>query len=197
MIPLTITAPAGEVDAAPIALTQVASELSSHGLLNGEIGLVSDPKRPWSEKVAAIIETVEKNREHVVILCDEPRSWYRLNQSLVDGSPDCNAQSLAEWFVNRVQCRRIVAGWISNNSPVGRSWAPRLHDGRELLEDEADCGVLWGSAAQLRCAPGSRSRAIGMGNEAVRCNFRFKLLGRSRPVVHVASLSKGFARPGS
>jgi tetratricopeptide (TPR) repeat protein len=152
LIPLTVTAPAGEIDAAPIALIETAGELRSHGLLNGEIGILADPKRRWSEKMAAIIETVERNRDHVVLLCDEPRGWYRLNESQLDGSPDHNARSLADWMVNRVQCRRIVAGWISNDSPAGRIWAPRLDDGRQLLEDNIVWGALRDCASGLRGA---------------------------------------------
>ena len=46
---------------------ETASELRSHGLLNGEIGVITDlQRRRWPEKIAAVIEAVVgENRERI------------------------------------------------------------------------------------------------------------------------------------
>ena len=43
-IPLMVTAPAGEVDAGPIALLEAVDQLETAHLLNGERSAINDPK---------------------------------------------------------------------------------------------------------------------------------------------------------
>ncbi len=144
IIPIFVSAPAGEMDSGPIALLETARQLKANGLLNGEMSLITDPEQRWREKMTAITEAVDRNHEAVVLLCDEPTHWYRFQESLVDDSSDYCARSLAEWMVNRAECRRIAAGWIPNDRPAGRIWAPRLDDGRELLAVENDLAPAFG-----------------------------------------------------
>jgi len=150
LVPILVSAPAGQIDSAPIALLETARQLKSNGLLNGEMSIISDPAIRWREKMAAITKVVEKNHQDVVILCDEPTNWYPFQESLVADTPGDCARSLAEWMVKDAPCRRVVAGWSSNDRPAGRTWAPRLNDGRELLVPDMNWEVLWEFAAQLR-----------------------------------------------
>ena len=71
-----MTAPNREGDSGPIALLETAAQLRAGGLLNGEVAILSDPTRPWAEKMAAITTAVDNNCRDVVILCDEPALWY-------------------------------------------------------------------------------------------------------------------------
>src|SRR5208283_2792382 len=72
LIPLTISAPAGEIDSGSIAMLETASQLKDSNLLNGEMSVISDPKAHWRDKLEAIANAVERHHEQIVILCDEP-----------------------------------------------------------------------------------------------------------------------------
>jgi len=50
LIPVLVTAPAGEVDAAPIALFEAASHLKRAALLNGESDILTDPRHHGSRE---------------------------------------------------------------------------------------------------------------------------------------------------
>lgn len=145
LIPLTISAPAGELDAGPIALLETARQLKDNGFLNGEMNIISDPKKPWAQKMAAVTDAVNRYHRDIVILCDEPRRWWH-----DDDPPDYGARSFAEWIENTARCRRIITGWIKINPAERRTRVPSLDDGRDLLAIVADWDVLWDCASRLR-----------------------------------------------
>jgi tetratricopeptide (TPR) repeat protein len=150
-LPLLVTAPNKEGDSGPIALLETADQLRAGGLLNGEVAILSDPTRPWAEKMAAITNAVDRNSSDVVILCDEPALWYRLEESLLAGTPHFSARAFADWIESRALCRRIITGWIPGDSrPAARVRAPRLDDGREMLLHPGDWGTLADCVSQLR-----------------------------------------------
>ena len=76
-IPVLVTAPNRENDSGPIALLETAGQLKASELLNGEVAILSDPRRCWADKMAAITEVVDRHREDVVFLRDEPVLWYQ------------------------------------------------------------------------------------------------------------------------
>lgn len=159
LIPILITVPAGEIDAAPIALLETGNQLKNSGLLNGEMTVVSDPKRRWVEKMAVITDAVNRHHEEVVLLCDEPMFWYRLHESSVNDSPDDCSRKLAEWIANDAPCRRVMTGLLPSNRPVAAyAVAPRLEDGREFLASEDDWGDL--GAGRLSCETPCRSHFL-------------------------------------
>ena len=61
-IPVLVTAPNREYDSGPIALLETAGQLRASELLNGEVAILSDPRRRWADKMAAITEVVDKHR---------------------------------------------------------------------------------------------------------------------------------------
>src|ERR1035438_4021755 len=85
--PLMVNAPAGDVDAASIALAGTASQLKTASLGTGEMAAFCNPEVTWIDKMAAIIGAVDRNSEKVVVLCDEPRGWYHHHESFIDDSP--------------------------------------------------------------------------------------------------------------
>ncbi len=126
LVPLMVTAPGDEVDAAPIALLEMAGQLKTANLLNGEMATIDDPSRAWADKFDAVTNVVEKNWERVVILCDEPTRWYHQHKSLLGDTPDAIARKLAEWISEQTRCRRVISGWIPGNvSALHRTFAPR------------------------------------------------------------------------
>ena len=149
LVPVIVSAPADQIDSAPIALLETATQLNSRGMLKREMGVISDPAARWPDKVTAITNAMDRNRDDLVILCDEPTGWYHFEESLVDGSPAYWARILAERMVSGTQCRRIVAGWFPNLQPAGRISAPRLSDGREFLATDSTWDGLGQFAAQL------------------------------------------------
>lgn len=146
LIPVVITSPAGEVDAAPIALFEAASHLKAANLLNGETDILTDPRRRWADKMDAVTTVLNRHSRDVVILCDEPTRWYHHQESLLDDTPDFCARSLAEWIAKDAVCRRIITGRIPDDVPSrDRTNAPRLDDGREFLAENKD----WDQAQTL------------------------------------------------
>jgi len=150
-IPVFVTAPNKEYDSGPIALLETAGQLSASELLNGEVAILSDPRRCWADKMAAITEVVNKHCEDVVFLCDEPALWYQGEESLLEDTPQFSARLFAEWVASGARCRRIITGWIPGDAkPADRVVTPSLDDGREMLAHQADWGILWDSASWLR-----------------------------------------------
>jgi len=87
-IPVLVTAPNREYDSGPIALLEAAAQLKASKRLNGEVEILSDPRRCWADKMAAITEVVDRHRGEVVILCDEPTFWYQWEESLLEDMPN-------------------------------------------------------------------------------------------------------------
>jgi tetratricopeptide (TPR) repeat protein len=151
MIPLTITAPAWDIDSAAIAMIETASQLHEHGLINGDMARIADPQQTWPSKMDLITKTLDRHHETVVLLCDEPARRHHPEAGVPDDSPDLFAQPLADWMVKRTRCRRIVSGWVPPDAnPAGQTAVPRPDDGRSLLESKGTWGDLWDHAALLR-----------------------------------------------
>ena len=124
-IPVFVTAPNREYDSGPVALLEAASQLKASQLLNGEVEILSDPRRGRADKMAAITEVVDRHREEVVILCDEPTFWYEGDESLLEDTPQYSARSFAEWVASGARCRRIITGRIPGDArPAARVRAP-------------------------------------------------------------------------
>jgi len=143
--PIFISAPADEVDSAAIALLETASQLEAYGLANGDLAAVRDPKSRWDNKLNAVTTAINKHLHDVAIVCDEPHRWYHTSHSDLDETPDHAARSFAEWIAKDARCRRVISGWIPDDTtPLGTTGAPRLPDGREVLTN----GFYWGSLDQ-------------------------------------------------
>lgn len=146
LIPVLVTAPSGEVDAAPIALLEMADQLHTHRLLNGAIAPLSDPTQRWADKMAAITSRVNQNPQSVVLLCDEPTRWYPNRQSLLGDPPAYTARLFAEWIAKDATCRRVISGRIPGEVPArSQTVVPRLDDGRAFLAEYRS----WGEATPL------------------------------------------------
>ena len=141
-----VSAPAGEVDAGPIALLEVVDQLQAAHMLNGERSAINDPKVRWSEKMAAITEAIERNHNSVILLCDEPTLWHRTPQDSLEDTPVHCVRSFADWITRESTCRRIVSGWVDEEVSVrGRPPVPRLDDGRSFLTESN----YWSSAGSV------------------------------------------------
>lgn len=98
LIPIHISPPGREIDAAPIALLDIAQQLQNSGLLNGQMALLQDPRNRWEEKMTVVTDAVNSHPRDIVLLCDEPTHWYHFQQSRVDDTPDdCTARSRSGW----------------------------------------------------------------------------------------------------
>jgi hypothetical protein len=139
VIPLMLSALAGEVDAGPIVLLEALDQLRFAHLSNGESELVSDPRVRWLDKLAAMTAVIERNHESVVLLCDEPSLWHRASQSTLEDTPEHCARSFYDWITKESTCRRIVSGWLEEDVPVrNRRFVPRLDDGRAFLTESTN-----------------------------------------------------------
>jgi tetratricopeptide (TPR) repeat protein len=152
-VPLLLTAPAGEVDAGPIALSEAADQLEAAHLLNGEGSAINDPKVRWPDKLAAITAAIERNHNSIVLLCDEPTLWHRAPQATLEDTPEHCARSFSDWIARGSTCRRVVSGWVDEDVPVrSRPSVPRLDDGRSFLAEPSN----WSSAGSV---------AVSLNNE--------------------------------
>jgi len=131
----------------------MASQLQAANLMNGELTNISDPKRPWSEKVQSLAGVIDRHDQDIVLLCDEPTYWYQGQDPLLDDTPDNAARSLAERLSGQVTCRRIVSGRIPGNvEPLAQTKAPRIDDGLEFLDDDSQWAQTATLARQFRQA---------------------------------------------
>lgn len=143
LIPIAITAPSGEVDTPAIALAEIADQLHERGLANGDLDAVRDPHAGWNDKRGVVEAAITRHNSDLVLLCDEPSRWYRFGASLVDDTPDHATREFAEWLTRDIGCRRIVTGGLSGMSSTPLwTGAPRVEDGRAILEEETEWGVL-------------------------------------------------------
>ena len=134
LVPIMASAPGDQVDAAPIALIEMASQLQSANLLHGEMATLSDVSRSWPDKLGAVTGAIERNAHSVVILCDEPTRWYHRDEDLLDDTPDYAARSLAEWIAKEATCRRIITGRLPGTAiPRAVTRAPRFDDCGDFL----------------------------------------------------------------
>ena len=183
LLPVMVGAPGGEVDAAPIALLEMAAPLKAAQHLNGETAVLRDPRRTWAEKMDAITTAVNNSLKSVVLLCDEPTRWYHREESLLDDTPDYCARSLAEWIARDACCRRVISGRIPDDVPPrDRTMAPRLDDGRDFLAENEYWGETKETADVLR-------RALSQP-VPFRSLWEMKLcvaLCRFKPIGHVAT----------
>jgi tetratricopeptide (TPR) repeat protein len=181
-IPILATAPAGEVDAASVALLEMADQLQTANLMNGEMARISDPRRPWRDKIESFSAVIRRHSQEIVLLCDEPVYWYESRDSLLDDTPNNHARSLAEWLACGATCRRVISGRMPGGvEPLDATKAPRLDDGREFLDDP----IPWGQSAVL--AEGlRRSFAQSLDHYTVWQMKLLVALSRLKPVSDVA-----------
>ena len=146
-----MTAPNRENDSGPIALLETAGQLRASELLNGEVAILSDPRRRWADKMAAITEVVDRHREEVVILCDEPTFWYQGEESLLEDTPQFSARLFAEWVASGARCRRIITGRIPGDAkPADRVRRPGLTTAARCSLIRRTGVSLWDSVSRLR-----------------------------------------------
>lgn len=111
LIPIHLQAP-GEVDSAPIAILSAATQLKAHQMLNGELERICDPRLTLAEKLTALGPTLEKHRNDVVLICDEPLYWQRKEWG--------DSQNLGRWLVREVPCRRLISGRLPTSDNPDR-----------------------------------------------------------------------------
>ena len=191
-IPVLVTAPNRENDSGPIALLETAGQLRASELLNGEVAILSDPRRCWADKMAAITEVVNKHCEDVVFLCDEPALWYQGEESLLEDTPQFSARLFAEWVESGTRCRRIITGRIPCDAkPAGRIATPSLDDGREMLAHQGGSGYPLGQCIMVTRIPaGTSPLPLRLGNEVMRRAGRDSSRGRGRVRPHVRGIGK-------
>ena len=180
-IPILVSAPNREHDAGPIALLETAGQLRENEILDGEVAILSDPRRCWADKMATITGWWI-GRDDVVLLCDEPAVWYQGEESLLEHTP-----RLLSPVVRRVGCswrpvppdhhrldsRQRQAGGSSRCAPSSPTAAIC-----SLIE--ADWDILWEPASRLRDRLRNRSRSAPRW-EMKLCVALASLLPRDEP----------------
>ena len=156
-------------------------------MLNGEVSILSDPRRGWADKMAAITEVVDRHRAEVVFLCDEPTFWYQGEESPLEDTPQYSARLFAEWVASGARCRRIITGRIPGNSkPAASSQTPSLDDGREMLASSGRLGYPLGLCFLATwIAAGTAPLPLRMANEVMRRTGHGPSPGRGRFSSHV------------
>jgi tetratricopeptide (TPR) repeat protein len=160
--PLFLSAPATDAETSAIVLAEAADGLAQAGCLNGAADVLRDPTRRWFDKFDAITKVIGQDPDRFVLICDEPSHWFRQSASEVDDTPDHHARVLSDWIFKQAKCRRIVSGYVPSGLPrLKRTQAPRIEDGRTLLEDRS----FWATAANLASAVSAATkRSIEFGS---------------------------------
>lgn len=145
--PIFLSVPFADAETSALVLAEAADSLAKAGSLNGEAEILRDPKRRWLEKFEAVTEVIDNEPDRFAILCDEPSHWFRQSASEVDDTPDHHARLVSDWIFKQAKCRRVVSGYVSTTGLpfLKQTRAPRIPNGRELLQDSA----FWGDAAAL------------------------------------------------
>jgi tetratricopeptide (TPR) repeat protein len=110
LVPVLVAPSFRSLDAGPTALVQVGVGLKERGRINGQFDNLTEPGRPWSEKILGIQRWLSDQRTDVVLLCDEPFLW----SSEVSEEAHARAHSLEVFraLVEAAPCRRVVAGFL-------------------------------------------------------------------------------------
>lgn len=152
-IPIFLSSPNTDADTGCILLSQIYDSLQANGILNGQAQVVDDPKRKWKDKFELLTAAVDAASEDVVVLCDEPSYWFNRHQAAnLTDTPDHQVKMLADWVLKRAECRRIVTGGVPSESIQSgdRTFAPRVPDGSELLDDKTNWFSLGNLAGELK-----------------------------------------------
>ncbi|MHB2021403.1 MAG: hypothetical protein ACYCW6_31100, partial [Candidatus Xenobia bacterium] len=75
IVSVLVSPPAGALDAAPLATIEVGGRLHDANFMNGELQSLLDPARSWADKLALLEGCLNRNRDNIVLLCDEHNQW--------------------------------------------------------------------------------------------------------------------------
>jgi hypothetical protein len=130
-----MSAPRHELDSGVAALTLIGSSLHANALLNGELDRLRDVRIQWPEKLNASREWIDRFRDDVVLLCDEPTSWVADTAGFSDASNRLSRE-LIHWLLYDAPVRRIVAGWFPDRPSNTPHFAtPTVDDPRSLFQE--------------------------------------------------------------
>lgn len=149
-VPILVAPPHRALDAGQVALVQVAKGLKEGGLINGEIeSTFYDETLGWSAQRSAVHSWLQDNRDHIVVLCDEPGQWAAGGDESLEHFRN-KTTSVIQLLLDDVACPRVVAGKLD----VERRTRPcefvahgRHYD--EWLRSESEWGCLSASATGL------------------------------------------------
>ena len=110
LVPMLVAPSFRSLDSGPTALVQLGVGLKTRGRINGQLETLTEPSRPWSEKIRSVQQWLSDQRTDVVLLCDEPLLWP------VDVSEEARARDhsldVFRALVDAAPCRRVVAGFL-------------------------------------------------------------------------------------
>ena len=138
------------MDTGPAALLQIADSLRAYGLANGELGLLEDPDVKWSNKLQATVSCMNRVKEDVVFLCEEPGKWTAPPTADDAFSPYSNQhiQEVLAAIHDGLHCRRVFTATSRQRNDGYRSYfLPRGTHPSWLLDDSE----LWGADVRASC----------------------------------------------
>ena len=147
-VPLLINPPQRALDAAQVAMIQVAGALKDAGRINGELeSFAYDAQAPWDAQHRQLREWLDDNADDVVILCDEPARWVPGRTSLRHFSD--KTRSIISLLLDDIACKRVIAGDTESPRSAREITIPSERNYQSWLCDSDHWGTLADSAHQL------------------------------------------------
>jgi tetratricopeptide (TPR) repeat protein len=144
LFPVVVSPPPRDMDTGAAALVQIGEALQQHGFLNGELAMLEDPQRRWSEKLSATLGWVEHNKQDVVLLCEEADKWTVPPTADESFSPYSNrhVQEVVDAIHVRLHCRRVLTSSSPQAAKSDRRYDLRWDTNPSWLLEATD---TWGS----------------------------------------------------
>ena len=149
-VPIMVSPPRKALDAAQVAMIQVAGQLRDAQCINGELEeFIAGENLGWRKQRRMVSRWLNEHAEDVVILCDEPYRWSPGDESLRHFSE--KSDSIVHLLLDELQCQRVVAdvnigdGEISGQIDVDSN--PNYQDWLE--SGQKSWGLLTGDAEAL------------------------------------------------
>jgi len=183
LIPIVVSPPPRDMDTGPAALLQIGETLQTHGLLNGELGLLENPAAAWSEKLSGAVDWLNRKHADVVLLCDEAGKWTVPPTADEAFSPYSNQhiEELVYAIHDRLRCRRVFTRPSGQaNDSLRRYDLPGDTHPSWLLDAHETWGDMAGLAHELHARLG--------GNLGVATPLEIRLLVALAAVTSVTDV---------
>jgi tetratricopeptide (TPR) repeat protein len=143
LVPIFLSGSMNDTDSAAVTLAGIVDQLVFNGLADRDGLSFWNPHKPWGEKFSSITAAVERHANRIVLVCDEPTTWYTADEVLLGSCPGSHARAVADWASTGTKCRRVISGYSLGND-VQRQWVGirKVPIAVDAMESDGDWGRL-------------------------------------------------------
>jgi tetratricopeptide (TPR) repeat protein len=115
-VPIALPNEQSEFDTASVLLARLIDQVPKDYLPSIDMSFLASPKEPWQDKFSKVCEFIDARADSIVLLCDEPHYWSRLERMTQDVANSDTVQ-FSNWLLREAKCRRIVTGDMPEGLP--------------------------------------------------------------------------------